>query len=253
MTKHKNHKRNHGRRHHDDGYRERRRHRNLGGGRWRDELEAPTRPDALAAGEPKEALEAAKVRQALEAGEAAAIIEAGGERSAIEGTQPLGPREEAARELRRFTRHTHRAHRRARGHGGRDSHSGQGRILRALALTPRMTQRDLTFILGGSRQGVAEALGKLEEQGLLTRKQAVEDRRVTVVELTEEGRSHADDMAAQQDMLASLLDELDDDEVENLTGYLQRLNASLGEALGAEQQDRGRRGERRHRGRKGYR
>ena len=234
-------KKGHGKKHHGKrgGYPGRGK-RHHSGKEWKMELEGKEESAALEAGEDLAAIEAGEDRAALEAGEDVSLLEAGEPLSeleaaevadSIEGAGPPTPRGDALRELHHLTRQSHRLRRKGRGRRGRDSHSGQGRVLKALGLSPKMTQRDLTYILGVSRQGMAETLGKLEESGLVTRSRAIEDRRVTVVELTDEGRSQAEAMFEQEDVLASLLEAFTDEEVETLTGYLERLNAGLSDHL----------------------
>ncbi|MDR0284934.1 MAG: MarR family transcriptional regulator, partial [Propionibacteriaceae bacterium] len=58
-----------------------------------------------------------------------------------------------------------------------DPRQGQGRVLALLKLKPEMTQRELTFLTGLTRQSLAELLNKLEAQGLLTREPSTADRR----------------------------------------------------------------------------
>lgn len=62
--------------------------------------------------------------------------------------------------------------RRGRGSGRApwaDPRHGQGRVLALLAMKETMTQKELTYLLGMSRQGAAELISKLESKGLLKR------------------------------------------------------------------------------------
>lgn len=226
-------KKGHGKKHHGKrGGHPGRGERRHSGTEWKMEIEGKEEAAALEGGEDLAALEAGEDLTLLEAGEPRSELGAAEVVDSIEGAGPPTPRGDALRELHHLTRQSHRLRRKGRGRRGRDSHSGQGRVLKALGLSPKMTQRDLTYILGVSRQGMAETLGKLEESGLVTRSRAIEDRRVIVVELTDEGRNQAQAMFEQEDVLASLLEAFTDEEIETLTGYLERLNAGLSEHLG---------------------
>lgn len=236
------------------------RHRRRGRGRghsrrhWRPELtEKEGKIEALGAGPERSELEAAEAAAVLEAGPDRSQLEAGVVSEAIGGRGPRTLRDEAALELNRLTRMTTRLRRRGHGSEGRDSASGQGRVLKLLGMNPRMTQRDLTYILDVSRQSMAETLAKLEEQGLVDRKQAVEDRRVTVVELTEEGRLRATEMEKQTDIIESVLDDFTDLEISQLTEFLARINTSLrAKAEDGRREGRGRNGSRRRGGRRDH-
>ncbi|MBO0610757.1 MarR family winged helix-turn-helix transcriptional regulator [Myceligenerans salitolerans] len=102
-----------------------------------------------------------------------------------------------------------------------DPSQGQGRVLALLKLQPETTQKELTFLLGMSRQAMAELLAKLEKQGLVEREPSPDDKRVVVVRLTEAGREA--EQAEEHAPAGDLLDVLEDDEVERLSGYLGRI------------------------------
>ncbi|MDR1767541.1 MAG: MarR family transcriptional regulator [Propionibacteriaceae bacterium] len=114
-----------------------------------------------------------------------------------------------------------------------DTRQGQGRVLALLKLKPELTQRELTFLMGGSRQSLAELLAKLERQGLIEREPSADDRRVLTVRLTQAGRD-VDQANDSDGGVESLLDCLDDDEVTRLADYLDRMIARLEEAMGGE-------------------
>jgi DNA-binding MarR family transcriptional regulator len=116
-----------------------------------------------------------------------------------------------------------RAKRPERGAPWLDPSQGQGRVLALLQLQPESTQKDLTFLLGMSRQATAELLSKLEKQGLIEREPSAGDRRVVVVRLTEAGRAAEQATERPPHGTPELLDVLDDDEVEQLSGYLGRI------------------------------
>lgn len=80
---------------------------------------------------------------------------------------------------------------------GRDASRGQGRVLKALALVPEISQKDLMVLLDMRQQSLAELLAKLEAKGLVEREQDAEDRRRQVVRLTEAGRAAAAEVPAR--------------------------------------------------------
>lgn len=105
----------------------------------------------------------------------------------------------------------------------RDPTQGQGRVLALLKMKPEITQRELTFLMGMSRQSLAELLAKLERQGLVEREPSTEDRRVVVVRLTEAGQAAEQEAAQVSADPDVLLDALDDGEVAALSEYLARI------------------------------
>ena len=96
-------------------------------------------------------------------------------------------------------------------------------MLALLQLKPETTQKDLTFLLGMSRQATAELLSKLEKQGLIEREPSADDKRVVVVRLTEAGKATEQATERPPHGTPELLDVLDDDEVAQLSGYLARI------------------------------
>ena len=137
------------------------------------------------------------------------------------------PRQEAMNRLSTVgmlqMHHARRARRAGRGAPWLDPNQGQGRVLALLQLKPETTQKDLTFLLGMSRQATAELLAKLEKQGLLEREPSAHDKRVVVVRLTEAGQAAEQATERPPHGTPELLDVLDDDEVAQLSGYLGRI------------------------------
>jgi len=121
----------------------------------------------------------------------------------------------------------------------RDPRQGQGRVLALLKLQPEMSQRDLTYVLGMSRQALAELLGKLEKQGLIEREPSQTDRRVVMIRLTEAGR--ATDQVRPDVAFGDLLDCLTDDEVTQLADYLGRIMEAFERTVSADSESRFRR------------
>lgn len=73
-------------------------------------------------------------------------------------------------------------------------HRGQGRVLALLKMTPEISQKDLTFVLGMRPQSVGELLQKMEDKEWITRETSEDDRRVMIVRLTEAGQEAANKM-----------------------------------------------------------
>lgn len=106
-------------------------------------------------------------------------------------------------------------------------HRGQGRVLAILKLKPEISQRELGFLLNVSKQALAELLGKLEKSGYITREAAEEDRRVSNIKLTEAGAAAADEMGDVEPETDKVLDCLNDEELQQLGGYLDRIIQKL--------------------------
>ena len=121
-------------------------------------------------------------------------------------------------------------HRQAGNAPWSDARQGQGRVLALLKLKPEITQRELTYLLGMSRQSVAELLAKLERQGLIERQPSSQDRRVAVIRLTQTGQDAQ--QAGQHRPDDIMLDCLDDNEVAQLAEYLGRIIEHLEEQVG---------------------
>ena len=76
---------------------------------------------------------------------------------------------------------------------------GQGRILAILLDRKSMTQKELQDILRIQPGSVSEILTKLEEKGLIRRQKDEEDRRRSVIELTDSGHEAAVHQEQQED------------------------------------------------------
>lgn len=120
-------------------------------------------------------------------------------------------------------------------HGGDDlasdlpSFHGQGRLLSILGLHPDRSEaspRDLSFMLGMSKQMVIDLLAKLEQKGLIVRKQPEGETGSQVITLTEKGREAADHVRNPEVGGTELLDCLSRDELEQFNEYLTRIIAN---------------------------
>ena len=77
--------------------------------------------------------------------------------------------------------------------------------------------------LSMSRQAMAELLKKLETSGHISRRPSRRDSRVMMVNLTNQGRKAADLLGKAPDQTSSMLDCLNETELQTLHGYLQRI------------------------------
>lgn len=106
---------------------------------------------------------------------------------------------------------------------------GQGRVLALLKLKPEISQKELTYLLDMSKQGLAELLNKLEKNEFITRETSEEDRRSVNIKLTEKGAAVAGEMGDMPPELEKLFDVLNDEELANLSDYLKRITERLEE------------------------
>ncbi|NEG69188.1 MarR family winged helix-turn-helix transcriptional regulator [Bifidobacterium choloepi] len=104
---------------------------------------------------------------------------------------------------------------------------GQGRVLMALRLGRRVSQRDLALRLGLSRQAVAEVVKKLEAGGFLVREPSAADNRMMLVSLTRKGHEVAATLGTEETTTESMVACLSPDERRTLLGYLERMLATV--------------------------
>ena len=106
-------------------------------------------------------------------------------------------------------------------------HHGRGRILAALNDCGSMSQTQLAAQLDIRPQSLSELLGKVEAEGLIDRKQSEEDKRQTIVSLTEEGRAKvAGFRDAHRRRAEAFLAPLTEDEKNALADILAKLIGS---------------------------
>jgi DNA-binding MarR family transcriptional regulator len=111
-----------------------------------------------------------------------------------------------------------------------DPSRGQGRVLALLRLTPEVTQKDIGYLLGLSKQAAGELLGKLQQRGFIEREQSATDRRVVIVRLTDAGRAAANDAATPPDAGGDqfgVLDCLEDEEGEKPNNHGRPMDDTL--------------------------
>ncbi|MDR2606454.1 MAG: MarR family transcriptional regulator [Oscillospiraceae bacterium] len=105
-----------------------------------------------------------------------------------------------------------------------DTSRGQGRILALLKMHDGISTKDLAYLLGIRVSSLNELLAKLERGGYVARKQSETDGRVSLVTLTERGRSEqTSDAADPNDILSCLSDA----EQSDLSEYLERVITAL--------------------------
>ena len=100
---------------------------------------------------------------------------------------------------------------------------GQGRLIIFLKRKDRLSTKELSEILNISVTSLNETLNKLEQQNLIRKVPSPKDKRVLLVELTEDGRSL--EFKNHEDV--DIFDTLSEEEKENLNEYLNRLTVAL--------------------------
>lgn len=127
--------------------------------------------------------------------------------------------------------HRYQAHS-FRAHGALGSPlRGQGRVLSILKLQPVISQKELSYLLNMRQQSLSELLAKLKKSGYITRKPSPEDKRATVISLTQAGREAAENVDRQEVDIQRILDCLSEEEQAQLGEYLDRLANTLEQAL----------------------
>ena len=100
---------------------------------------------------------------------------------------------------------------------------GQGRLIILLKRKDNLSTKELSEILNISVTSLNETLNKLEQQNLIRKVPSPKDKRVLLVELTEDGRSL--EFKNHEDV--DIFDTLSEEEKENLNEYLNRLTIAL--------------------------
>jgi len=130
----------------------------------------------------------------------------------------------------------HRYHQQNHTHHGPmgDPRRGQGRVLTILKMQPEISQKDLSYLLDMRPQSLGEILSKLEKSGYITRTPSETDRRVMNIKLTEEGIETIS-TTEQEFSFDKLFECLNEQEQNNLSGYLRRIIEMLEAQVGGEQ------------------
>ena len=117
--------------------------------------------------------------------------------------------------------------------GGLDPRQGQGRILTALRRMNSVSQKELGFILDIRPQSLGELLQKLENNGYISRKRSLTDKRALIVELTEQGES----FQLQKPDYDELFTDLDFEEKKILKQAMEKIALKLNELIKEELED----------------
>ena len=131
-------------------------------------------------------------------------------------------KETVTEQLQKMHRLMHRSSCRGRKKG-HNPHRGQGRVLKLLAKNADITQKELASLLDMSKQSLAEVLGKLEKNDLITRAPDEADKRVLIIRLTEEGKNIAEELGKKRDNILLMLDCLEEAELKIFSNYLERI------------------------------
>ncbi|WP_234414355.1 MarR family winged helix-turn-helix transcriptional regulator [Paenibacillus sp. CAA11] len=101
-------------------------------------------------------------------------------------------------------------------------------ILHLLYLVEEMSQASLQKEIGIDGAAVTRHLKQLEADGTVTRRTNPEDNRITLVKLTEFGRSNIARYKQEKEQFVSrMLEGFNDAELQMLSGLMQRLNYNL--------------------------
>ncbi|MCB8818039.1 MarR family winged helix-turn-helix transcriptional regulator [Desulfosporosinus shakirovi] len=129
--------------------------------------------------------------------------------------------------LHRLNRQMHRSYHRE-GHGKGGLYHGQANLLRIILQNDGASQRDLAEQLDVRPSSMTEMLTKLEQSGLILRKQDDKDQRVMRIYLTEEGKKAVEKIAESKDaFVESFFKALTEDEREQLLILTEKLCSDL--------------------------
>ncbi len=96
---------------------------------------------------------------------------------------------------------------------------GQGRLIVLLKRKDNLSTKELSEILNISVTSLNETLNKLEQKNFIRKVPSPKDKRVLLVELTEEGRN----LEFNDHKDIDIFDSLSEEEKENMNDYLDRL------------------------------
>lgn len=110
---------------------------------------------------------------------------------------------------------------------GRDSSSGQGKVLTLLAAHSPVSQKDLASALGIRSQSLAQLLTKMEDKALVRREPDPADRRTSVVSLTDQGAVTAREVEQRKHHEVDPFAVLNEEEKKHLDRILAKLIAGV--------------------------
>lgn len=135
----------------------------------------------------------------------------------------LCSREKCVKEECQLRGHHHSEH-----HGADAQKIGQFRLLRLLLVQNGINQKEIAELLLIRPASVSELLTKLEVDNYIERKQNEEDKRVTNIFLTEEGRLFAEKMKEKHlEAVKDIFSALDEKEQKQLLELISKINSSI--------------------------
>lgn len=111
---------------------------------------------------------------------------------------------------------------------------GQGRLIVLLKRKDKISTKELSEILNISVTSLNETLNKLEQKNFIRKVPSQKDKRVLLVELTEEGRN----LEFKDHKDIDIFDSLSEEEKENLNDYLNRLILCIHDKLKEEEPEK---------------
>lgn len=110
---------------------------------------------------------------------------------------------------------------------------GQKRVLTTLRNKGPMSQQELLKVLGLSPATLSELLSKLEEKQLIVRRKSAEDRRVSLIELTDAGKQKTDKITETDRKIAEeVFGDLTEEQKQELSDLLGSLVNSWNKKTG---------------------
>ncbi len=104
-----------------------------------------------------------------------------------------------------------------------DTSRGQGRILAMLKIKDGISTKELSYLLGIRVSSLNEMLAKMEKNGYISRKPSAKDKRVSIIYVTEKGRSEIFEPVE----VPAIFNCFSDEEKETFCSYLDRLIIEL--------------------------
>lgn len=104
-----------------------------------------------------------------------------------------------------------------------DTSRGQGRILAMLKIKDGISTKDLSYLLDIRVSSLNETLAKMEKKGYISRRPSTEDKRVSVIYVTEKGRNETFEQAETY----TIFNCFSEAEKDIFSGYLDRLIVEL--------------------------
>lgn len=115
-------------------------------------------------------------------------------------------------------------------------HRGQGRVIKLLKIHPKISQKDLSYLLDIRPQSLGELLSKLEKNGYILRTPSEKDKRAMIIELTKKGTELPEEDKNRFDF-TSVFKYLNTEEQNKLSEYLEKITTALEEEIKNEEPD----------------